>query len=104
MRKLRAIFSLMPPIQRLELVTNLWPAPEDVRVDGLVVLPKGTAAKGTVLFARRKGNARSGALDLRVDVIDTPDAVSPDEGVDEDVECRLPVAEVRGWIGDRFAE
>ena len=45
---------------------------EDVVVDGVVVVPKGAAAQGTVLFARKKGAGRSGALDLRVDYVDTP--------------------------------
>lgn len=45
---------------------------EDVLVDGAVVVPKGAGAQGTVLFARKKGSARSGALDLRVDHVETP--------------------------------
>ena len=45
---------------------------EDVLVDGAVVVPKGARAQGTVLFARKKGHGRSGALDLRVDFVETP--------------------------------
>jgi hypothetical protein len=45
---------------------------EDVLVDGAVVVPKGAGARGTVLFARKTGSARSGALDLRIDHVDTP--------------------------------
>jgi hypothetical protein len=45
---------------------------EDVRVDGAVVVPKGAGARGTVLFTRKVGSARSGALDLRIDHVDTP--------------------------------
>ena len=45
---------------------------DDVRVDGAVAVPKGAIARGTVLFARRKGSARTGALDLRVDAVETP--------------------------------
>ena len=45
---------------------------EDVLVDGAVVVPKGARAQGTVLFARKKGHGRSGALDLRVDFVEAP--------------------------------
>jgi hypothetical protein len=45
---------------------------EDVQVEGAVVVPKGAVARGTVLFARAKGSARSGALDLRVDPVESP--------------------------------
>ena len=45
---------------------------QDVLVDGAVVVPKGARAQGTVLFARKKGHGRSGALDLRVDFVEAP--------------------------------
>lgn len=45
---------------------------DDVRVGDEIVVPKGALAQGTVLFARKKGSGRSGALDIRVDWVDTP--------------------------------
>ena len=45
---------------------------EDLLVDGAVLVPRGAVAQGTVLFSRRKGPGRSGALDLRVDHIEAP--------------------------------
>lgn len=46
---------------------------EDVMLGEVLLIPKGSIASGTVLFARKKGMAgRSGALDLRVDKVIVP--------------------------------